>query len=276
MAFINSIPCSVKGEATIDLKCAICPTLLRIMDYLFTKRFFFVKKEEDSKDSVSEWHRCRFRSRKGLGGRKGVHYFMQQLHFFSATRDGLHYKPVREQSGAALYHLSELLNLPRVARAISGFGNRRVKLSPVYVAQSLRLWIVGPQEYAHGDTESKDRQRPSSRHPHLEGGSGLRHRPDMPHLVLPRMDIKELIRSNSHHKLVVVRDAIVLDIFSYICNRRNALAPSIASHRPHLDISGNSGYLCGPVCERTAGPCAWERSCAFTSYLAGLRRVLPQ
>jgi phosphatidylglycerol lysyltransferase len=127
LAFMNSIPSFCKGEATIDLMRYLPDTPPGIMDFLFIKLFFAKKEEGFQRFSLGMAPMAGFQEHeKASAEERAVHYFMQQLHFLFSYQGLLHYKAKFATIWEPRYTIyRNVLNLPRVARAISAVSEIR-------------------------------------------------------------------------------------------------------------------------------------------------------
>jgi phosphatidylglycerol lysyltransferase len=121
LGFMNSIPSFCKGEATIDLMRHLPDAPPGIMDYLFIKLFFAMKEEGYQRFNLGMAPMAGFNEHEEASAEeRAVHYFMQQLNFLFSYQGLLHYKAKFATIWEPRYTVyRNILNLPRVARAIS-------------------------------------------------------------------------------------------------------------------------------------------------------------
>jgi phosphatidylglycerol lysyltransferase len=121
LAFMNGIPSFCKGEATIDLMRHLPDAPPGIMDYLFIKLLFAKKGEGFLRFSLGMAPMSGFSEQeKASAEERAVYYFMHQLNFLFSYQGLLHYKAKFATIWEPRYVIyRNILNLPRVARAIS-------------------------------------------------------------------------------------------------------------------------------------------------------------
>lgn len=121
LAFVNMVPSFCRGEATVDLMRHRIDAPGGMMDYLFTKLFSACKENGFTRFNMGMAPMAGFQDHEEASPEeRAVHYFIQRMNFLFSYRGLRYFKAKFATSWEPRYLIyRNILNLPRVARAIS-------------------------------------------------------------------------------------------------------------------------------------------------------------